>query len=215
MFPPELVTDRLRLRRLTEAIDPLDAYGYYAKSETIAEETRYLSWEPHRSPKETWDVFRDFEEKWDSCEDAVYAVIPREGEDGAGAFAGTAGLGVDWEKQTGTLGIWLRKPFWGRGYSGERAEAHLQLAFDRLDLPLVAISYQEGNEQSKRAIEKYVDRFGGRYDGILRNWIVEDGEGLDLHRFTISQEEWRDAVGDERTARFVDEQEFDRRDVEE
>ncbi|WP_129113229.1 GNAT family N-acetyltransferase [Halegenticoccus tardaugens] len=205
MFPETIETDRLRLRRLCrETIDPLDAYEHYGRSDTIEEETRHLTWEPHATPKETRDAFVSFEERWDDAEDAVYAIFPREGEAGAGEFAGTAGLHVDWEKRAAGLGIWLRKGFWGRGYSGERAGAMLQLAFDRLDLDVVSIGYLPGNERSKRAIEKYVERYGGRYEGLLRNWAVRQGDPSDCHRYTISRAEWREAVGDDREARFVD-----------
>ena len=119
---------------------------------------------------------------------------PREGEDGAGAFAGTAGLGVDWEKETAELGIWLRPRFWGRGYSGERADRFLELAFDRLDLAVVAVTHDARNEQSRRAIEKYVERFGGRREGRLRNGGVrQDGTPYDLVRYSVTREEWTTA----------------------
>lgn len=202
MFPSVIETERLRLKRLTEAVDPLEVYEYYAKSETIAEETKYMSWDPHQTLKETWDTFKTFEERWNDAEDAVYGIFPRESEEGAGEFAGTAGLHPDWEKRTGNLGIWLRKPFWGRGYSGERAGALMQLAFDRLDLELVAVGYLPANTQSQRAIEKYMEKYGGRYEGCLRNWLPEDDGVKDMHRYSVSQAEWREAVGDEREASF-------------
>jgi RimJ/RimL family protein N-acetyltransferase len=109
-------------------------------------------------------------------------------------LAGTTNLNFDWDRRSAELGIWLRKPFWGRGYSGERAAALLELAFDRLDLELVGASHQDGNEQSRRAIEKYVERFGGQYDGLLRNFAPKGDEVRDLHRYTISKEQYRNAV---------------------
>ncbi len=63
MFPTVIETDQLRLEQLTEAVDPLDVYEYYANSETIAEETKYISWDPHQTLKETWDAFDTFEER--------------------------------------------------------------------------------------------------------------------------------------------------------
>ncbi|WP_101294701.1 hypothetical protein [Halegenticoccus soli] len=79
MFPETIETDRLRLRRLSrETVDPLDAYAHDGKSDTIEEETRYLSWSPHGTPKETRDALRRFEERWDDAEDAVYAIVPRD-----------------------------------------------------------------------------------------------------------------------------------------
>ena len=194
MFPETIRTSRLDLRRVSAAVDVLDQYEYVSGTDTIEEETRYLSWEPHETPKETADVRATFEEAWEDAEAAVYALTPREGEDGAGAFAGTTGLHFDWDRRSAALGIWLRKPFWGRGYSGERAGALLDLAFDRLDLDLVSVEHQAGNEKSRRAVEKYVDRFGGRHEGVLRNGLESDDGPVDAHRYSIAQAEWREAV---------------------
>lgn len=205
MFPEAIETERLRLERFSrDTVDTLDLYEYAAKADSIEEETRYLTWDPHATPKETWDFLTQQEEAWDDRENATYAIFPKAGEEGAGEFAGNTGFGIDWEKRKATLGIWLRKPFWGRGYSGERAGALLQLAFDRLDLEIVDVGHEPDNDQSRRAIEKYVERYGGRHDGVLRNWQLKDGDPVDLEHYSVSQEEWRDAVGEEREARFVE-----------
>ena len=199
MFPQRILTDRLRFDRHDVAVDALDFYAHAGEgpSDTIAEECEFLSWRPHRHPKESHDVLQSFREGWEERESATYAVFPREGEEGAGEFAGNTGLHLDWDRHTGTLGIWLRKPFWGRGYSGERALALADLAFRRLDLDLLAVTVFPENEQSVRAIEKYVERMGGRQEGRLRNRVVPDGEDpRDVLRYSVSQAEWRESVGD-------------------
>jgi RimJ/RimL family protein N-acetyltransferase len=109
-------------------------------------------------------------------------------------LAGTTNLDFDWDRRSAELGIWLRKPFWGRGYSGERAAALLELAFDRLDLELVGASHRAGNDRSRRAIGKYVERFGGQHDGVLRDFFPRDGEIGDLHRYVITREQYRSAT---------------------
>jgi RimJ/RimL family protein N-acetyltransferase len=183
---------------LGDVVDALDQYEFTGKSDTIAEETRHMGWEPHETPKETVDFHERVDDKWESGEGAVYAVVPRDGEDGSGTFAGTAGLHPDWDRRSAGLGIWLRKPFWGRGYSGERAGALLDLAFERLDLDVVHVEHQVGNEQSRRAVEKYVERFGGRREGLLRNGLVTDDGPVDVRRYSIARDEWRDAVAADR-----------------
>lgn len=118
---------------------------------------------------------------------------PTEGEDGAGTIAGTTGLYPDWEKRSAGLGIILDKRFWGRGYSGERADAVLSVAFDRLDLELVVAAHVDGNETSRRAIETYVERYDGQYEGLLRNWHPQADTVADAHRYTISRGEFFEA----------------------
>ncbi|WP_227374264.1 GNAT family N-acetyltransferase [Haladaptatus halobius] len=194
MFPERIETERLELVRFCrEHFDALSLYPYYSRhSDTVLEETEHLTWKPHAAPKETRDLLADAEESWVDGDGAIYAVVPREEEDGAGEFAGVTGLHPEWDEHSALFGLWLRKPYWGRGYSGERAGALMKLAFDRLDLELVSAGYLYSNEKSRRAIEKYVEAHGGQYDGILRNWVPMDDEVRDLHRYTVTREQWEE-----------------------
>ena len=200
MFPETIETDRLRLTRLCrDRVSPSEFYAVAGRgqTETIDEETQFVSWNPHEHPKESADVLDSFEEAWDEGESATYAIYPREGEPGSGELAGNTGLNLHWETQRAELGIWLRKPFWGRGYSGERAAALLEVAFDRLDLEVVSVAHVPENDNSQRAIERYVDRFGGRREGRLRNELRDsDGRIHDVVRYSISCDEWASAQSD-------------------
>jgi [ribosomal protein S5]-alanine N-acetyltransferase len=68
------------------------------------------------------------------------------------------------------------------------------VAFDRLDLELVVAAHLDGNEKSRRAINKYVERYDGQYEGILRNWLPLDDIVADVHRYSISREEYFEAT---------------------
>ncbi|QIB75245.1 GNAT family N-acetyltransferase [Halogeometricum borinquense] len=201
MFPAEIRTDRLRLRRATrEVIPPLEQYEYTREgAEGIDEVTEYVSWNPVKTPKESDEFLARCEEKWDDGEAAIYAIFPRDGEDGAGEFAGTAGLHFQWDRDTAVFGIWLRRQFWGRGYSGERARAFFEVAFEEFDVSLCAAEYLPENEQSGRAIQKYIEAAGGHRDGEFRHRVVHDGDPEATVRYSVTQDEWRDAT-DERTA---------------
>lgn len=196
MFPETIETERLRFEpRWPDRVDVHDLYGILSDDAGIEESTAYVTWDPHGTKKETLEFLERGRTQWDDGEAAGYVLYPRTGEDGADEIAGTTGLDVDWDRRTAALGIWLRKRFWGRGYSGERAAALCELAFDRLDLEVVSVSHHPDNEQSQRAIEKYVDRFGGRREGLLRNDLTfMDDSVHDRVRYTISQDEWREAT---------------------
>ncbi|WP_115865471.1 GNAT family N-acetyltransferase [Halorussus litoreus] len=214
MFPEEIATERLRLRRLNrENVPTMRLYDHMRAEAPGMEEVRdYVLWDPHESPRDTHEYLATVEEQWDDREQATYAIHPDEFEESVGAngdregqtsdensvetpeIAGTTNLHLDWERQSAELGIWLRKAFWGRGYSGERAAALLELAFDRLDLEVVGASHRDGNDRSRRAIEKYVEAFGGQYDGLLRNFVPTDDGVRDLHRFTVTRDQYREAV---------------------
>ena len=191
LFPAAIETERLRLRQLDRGtVGTLDLYEITGRSETIEEETRYLTMEPHDTPEETRDMIAGGEDQRENADGAVYAVYPREGESGAGEIAGTTSLTCLWDRREARPGIMLRKRFWGRGYSGERAMALMKLAFDRLDLEIFSPAHFDGNENSRRAIEKYVGRVGGQYEGVLRNWVPDGDEIHDLHRYSVSRAEW-------------------------
>ena len=195
MFPERIETDRLVLERLCrENIDCFEFYRICSDadgSEDMTEVTRYMPWEPHETVNESKEFIDGAEKRWNDGEGATYVVRPRDGEDGADEFAGVGGLATDWDRRTGGLGTWLRKKFWGRGYSGERAAALMEVAFSRLDLEVVAVTHHADNDKSRRAIEKYVEAHGGRCEGRLRNWVPYGDKVADEYRYTITQEEYR------------------------
>ncbi|WP_435097081.1 GNAT family N-acetyltransferase [Halarchaeum sp. P4] len=205
MFPDTIETDRLELRRLDTAVDVLDYYEVCAHDPGIETITEYMTWSPHDTPKVTKEFLERCRERWEAGEGAEYAIYA-DGEQAADRradaehasgettsdLAGATGLHVDWERDLGTLGCWLRERYWGRGYSGERADALLELAFETLELACVEVSHRPENEQSERAITKYVERHGGRREGRLRNSLVDlDGSVHDEVRYTITRAEYR------------------------
>ncbi|MFC6787411.1 GNAT family N-acetyltransferase [Halobaculum halobium] len=206
MFPEVIETDRLRLERCSrERVSPRTLYEVASdRSPTIDAETAYLPWEPLDTLADAADRLAAFERQWEERERAEWVVRPRTGEPDAGEFAGTAGLLCQWEKDLALLAVWLRQPFWGRRYSGERADALLEVAFDRLDVGVAAVPIHGDNDRSRRAVERYIDRHGGRYEGLLRNHAGRYDEPADHHRFSVSREEWREADGARTAVRYPD-----------
>ncbi|WP_410766770.1 GNAT family N-acetyltransferase [Haloferax sp. DFSO60] len=205
MFPDEILTPRLRLRPVSpETVEPLEMYEYTgsSRSETIEEEAEYLNWIPHETPTETLEFFESSANRRTEATGTSYAIFPREGEDGAGELAGNAALFPEWDKRRISFGMWLRKQYWGRGYSGERAAALFALSFDVLDFEVVNVHSLIDNDNSCRAIEKYVTRFGGQEDGTFRNDFVHDGEPVDSRSWSVTNEQWFDATDGEYTAEF-------------
>ncbi len=196
LFPDRIETERLVLEPLTtDHVDVFEFYEICSSDPGIEEVTEYLTWDPHETVRETRAFLESVEERIAEAEGIDYAIRPAGGEDGAGEIAGAAAVSTDWNPRTATFGTWLRKRFWGRGYSGERAAAMLELAFDRLDLDVVEVTHLAGNDKSRRAIEKYVDDHGGRHEGELRNHDAWDGEPVTQHRYTVTQAEYEASGG--------------------
>jgi RimJ/RimL family protein N-acetyltransferase len=199
LFPREIETDRLRL--VSVAADPPDPLALYEHCREgaphVDEITEFLTWSPHETPRVTAEFLEHAAEAHREGEAAHYVVRPRDGEDGTGEIAGMTGFEVDWDRRSAEFGIWLREPFWGRGYSGERAAALFEVVFDRLDLDLVAIPVHRGNEQSLSAVRRYVDAHGGQHEGLFRHYCLDgDGEPFDAERFSVTAEQYRDATGE-------------------
>lgn len=194
MFPERLETERLSLVRFGH--DTVDLHELYRvlSADEMDRVAQFLPWEPHTTIQETYEFVDRIERRWDSHGRATYAISPREGEPREGEFAGNAILKFDWRRRTAKPGAWLRKPFWGRGYADEQTAALLEIAFDELDLELVAITHNVDNENARRSIERIVDRFGGQRDGLLRNWTPYRGEIADVYRYTITAEQYREAT---------------------
>jgi RimJ/RimL family protein N-acetyltransferase len=198
LFPATMASARLRYEAIRpETFDPSEMYEHVREdAPAVTRITEYLTWNPHPTPKATAEFVAHAGEEFEANEGAHYAIYPTEG-DLAGAFVGTTGITVEWDRRLATFGLWLRPDVWGNGYSGERAARLFELAFDRLDLDVVAVQHVVGNERSARAIEKYVARFGGRREGLLRNHTLgNDGEPYDMVRYTVSAEEWAAANGE-------------------
>jgi RimJ/RimL family protein N-acetyltransferase len=195
LFPEVIETDRLRLERVEPgAPAALEMYEHWREgAPDIEETTAYVTWGPYRHPNGVAETLDRAVGGVEDAEGAMYVV--RAAKDG-GEFAGTAGLSVDWDCRRGGLGIWLRKPFWGRGYSGERADALLELGFARLDLDSISVAHLLENENSERAIRKYVERHGGRCEGTFRNLVAdEEGDVHDVRHYSVTQREWAEADG--------------------
>ncbi|MBP1985751.1 GNAT family N-acetyltransferase [Halolamina salifodinae] len=203
MFPVIIETERLRLEpRTPEYVDTLAVYEHCKQgAPEIDEVTEYLPWDPHATPNDTAEFLERGAKGREEREGIDYVIRPKEGEEGAGEIAGFGGLTFDWDTDSAELGTWLRKRFWGRGYSGERALALAELAFENLDLEVVTVTHDVGNENSERAIEKYVDRMGGRREGTLRNYHAGDPP-VDAVRYSVTQDEYREADHEHEVAFF-------------
>ncbi len=193
LFPENIETTSLSFEPLSrDNIDVLELYGLLGKGETIEAETRYLNWSAYDSPYQTKQFLEKTEEHWQEGTKASYILRSREQDDGVVGFTT---LSIEWGRRLGEFGIFLRKPFWGRGYSQQRARAMIYLAFDQLDLEVIEVSCSIDNDRAKRAIEKYVDEFGGEYVGVRYNMVTDDtDEPLDCHLYTITDEQYRETT---------------------
>ncbi|HKL30033.1 MAG TPA: GNAT family protein [Natrialbaceae archaeon] len=197
MFPERIETDRLVLERLSrDAVGILDLHRHLAAdNDNAREELQYLPWGPFETPMGTREWILEAERRWDDGDRATYLLRAGENLEGPGDLVGVSYLDLFWERRAGEMVVWTRKPYWGRGLLVEFAMELHDLAFLDLDLEMMIAECFEEAEPLRERYETYVESFDGHYDGLLRNQVPADGEVKNVHRFTLSREEYLRTTG--------------------
>ena len=110
-------------------------------------------------------------------------VVRRQSED---AVLGVVGLEIDADTATGSIGYWLGRPYWGRGYATEAAGRVLATAFGELGLKRVVADVVPENAASMAIMRK----LGFRRVGEGRRWFRARGAELDVVEHEITRAEW-------------------------
>jgi RimJ/RimL family protein N-acetyltransferase len=81
---------------------------------------------------------------------------------------------------------WYNPKYWSTGYNEECKLALLTHCFETLKTVRVLIAAWDKNMRSRKAIE----RIGARFEGILRNNRIRNGEARSTAYYSIVPEEW-------------------------
>lgn len=201
VFPEVIVTDRLKLERLSyEVLDVRELYEMYSELEDY--ETEFVRFDSYESRIEAKEYLDSSMEKFDSGESAGYAMflqedVELEGVESEGeVFVGTTGFSPKWDQSIAESGVFLLEEYWGFGFSTERGVAMLELAFVEFDFEYWISRCHPDNDGSISAIEKYVVESGGRRVGQLPNQVeYASGEYDDTLLFVLSCEDYFSTVG--------------------
>jgi RimJ/RimL family protein N-acetyltransferase len=93
---------------------------------------------------------------------------------------GTGGYhAIDWKGRIMSTGYWIRTSATGQGFATEIANALLRYAFGALAATRVAIGHADGNNASRRVI----DKLGFEKEGIVRGSYFLQGKPTDAHYY--------------------------------
>ncbi len=139
-------TERLILRHWREK--DAESLFEFAKDPDIGP---IAGWQPHKSVEESLHIIQNVL-NGSEC----YAICEKENDIAIGCIELRLNGNTDMTDKDDEceLGYWLGKPFWGREYMPEAAQAILDRAFDELTMTKVWCGYYDGNEKSKRVQEK-------------------------------------------------------------
>lgn len=174
--PHRIETDRLGLHRAhpdNVDVDRLHALFADADADVFA----LCGWDGHADESETEAYLDRRTAEWNAGRRFEY-VVEADGEDGHCEF-----------------GLWLRRDHWNRGFAGEQADATVHASFEHLDAPYVVVGCLPGNDRSRRAIEGFIERYGGAYYGspptTSRQRRASDGPGVvPHHEWVVTREQY-------------------------
>ncbi|WP_430109409.1 GNAT family N-acetyltransferase [Paenibacillus sp. B1-33] len=86
----------------------------------------------------------------------------------------------------GELAYWIGKPYWGKGYGTEAAQATLPYGFEQLKLQKIFAEAYTSNPGSWRIMEK----IGLNYEETLKQHMCRFGQYHDLAFYGLVKDEY-------------------------
>lgn len=198
VYDETISTARLTLERCTESnVDLRRLYEVFDSERAgVEDELEYLPWDPHETLYDTKQWVDEQDRRWNECEGATYVMRARECMDvETGTLVGITTFETYWERKAGEQMIFLRRPFYGQGLFAESCYEFMDWAFEDAGLEMTIADAVEGNERARNLFQRGVDAFGGQYDGVLRNRLPTDDGVKNVHRYTVTREQYREAMG--------------------
>jgi ribosomal-protein-alanine N-acetyltransferase len=93
----------------------------------------------------------------------------------------------DVHRYTAEVGFWLAEPFWNKGILSEALKFFCSYLFSNYDFNRLTANVFEGNEPSKRVLEKN----GFILEGTLKNGVYKENKFLDLHIYGLLKENFK------------------------
>ncbi len=176
---PELLTDRLTLRKLTVA-DDADMYEYASRSDV----TKYLTWYPHPDKAYTREYLRYLAGRYAGGMFYDWAIVYEPDS----KMVGTCGFtSFNCAADSAEVGYVLNPEYWGKGIAGEALGRVMEFGFEELRLHRIEAKFIQGNERSLHVMQ----RAGMTFEGYLRDGMLIKGGYVTVGIASILAPEWR------------------------
>lgn len=178
MFPV-LKTERLILRELTE-FDAKVIFSILSNTQV----TRFYGKETFKKIEEANEFINYFKQKFYEKRGFRWGVEIKDSR----RLVGTVGLDAWVPKQRrAEIGYEIHPEFWNKGFATEAVSKIISFGFDSLELIRIgAIVFLE-NEPSNKLLQKV----GFQKEGILRDYIYQDGVSNDTYVYSIIKKDYK------------------------
>ena len=156
----ELETDRLLLRRLLSQDAP-QMYENWANDPAV---TRFLRWEPHKSPAETRELLSAWAELYPNPDYYQWAIVEKATGQVFGSISVFTSSSVEpdrdpWPGFDHSNGVWevgycIGRAWWGKGCTTEALKALVEYWFKNTDSNWLACSHAVENPASGKVMMK-------------------------------------------------------------
>lgn len=172
MFP-NLETERLLLREITEK--DIDCIFACFSNEDV---TRYYGQEQLQSREQAKGFITFFSKNYEEKRGIRWGIEVK-GTDG---IIGTIGLNA-WspKHRRAEIGYEIHPDYWRKGYASEAVKEILSYSFEVLGLTRMGAVVFVENQSSNQLLLK----LGFQQEGILRNYMYQDGEPHDTYVYSL------------------------------
>ncbi|MBR1585279.1 MAG: GNAT family N-acetyltransferase [Clostridia bacterium] len=170
---PTIETDRLVLRPLRMR-DADDLYAYARDPEV----SRHVLWDTHKSPADSRQFLRAAIRQYRRGLPGSFAITLRD----SGRMIGTIGfMWVNLDHKSAEVGYSLSRDYWNRGIMTEALRAVIAFGFDTLHLNRIEAQHEIDNPASGRVMA----HAGMRYEGVMRQRLMNKGRYVDVAQYAI------------------------------
>lgn len=175
---PELITDRLTLRRMLVS-DCGDMFEYASRNDV----TQYLTWNPHPDRTYTREYLEYLGNRYAAGMFYDWAIV----YEPDCKMIGTCGFtSFNCSSDSAEVGYVLNPDYWGKGIATEALERVLRFAFEELKLHRVEAHFMQNNDRSRHVMEKV----GMQFEGFLRESMLVKGNYVTVGICSILASEW-------------------------
>jgi RimJ/RimL family protein N-acetyltransferase len=176
---PELTTERLLLRALRSDDAPM--LSETANDPDIAGKLSSMPY-PYTLDEAT-KFIHDVQCGYKEGEAIEFAIVGK----ATGDLMGMIAMDLNHRDNHATIGYWLGKTYWGRGYATEVLREILRFGFETLKLHRMAGHHFHNNPASGRVLQKA----GMKQEGRRVEHFYKNGEYLDIVDYGILAREWQ------------------------